>query len=208
MNMQISLYQQEQYDAISLIRQHLDTLSRKQIETLREMSYDYLMFRQQVDVFIDTYFSSVCTHNCFQNHLSICCTREGIITFFADAVINALVSSPDEQSCLLSVLKTPDNRLKCIYLSSNGCLWRIKPIVCQMFLCDDVKHKVFQKYPLAQAEWDSLKMQEKSFTWPDRPVLFDSLEDIFIAAGYTSSLMHLHLSPGLLRIKKLSGLYS
>ena len=48
--------------------------------------------------------------------------------------------------------------------------------------------------------------QEKSFKWPDRPVLFDDLEKLFLDLGCHSTLMHLNLSPGLLRIKKRAGL--
>ena len=41
-------------------------------------------------------------------------------------------------------------------------------------------------------------------TWPDRPVLFDELEKLFIKEGYDSPLMYCHKSPGLLRLKSKS----
>jgi len=50
--------------------------------------------------------------------------------------------------------------------------------------------------------WQKLQRQEKSFTKPDRPVLFDDLERFFIERGYESPLMFFHHSPGLLRLKK------
>ncbi|MGD2030721.1 MAG: hypothetical protein PVG86_12380, partial [Desulfobacterales bacterium] len=50
--------------------------------------------------------------------------------------------------------------------------------------------------------WNELKQRKKIYTWPDRPVLFDDLERYFMNAGYSSPLMYLHNSPGLLRIKK------
>jgi hypothetical protein len=49
-----------------------------------------------------------------------------------------------------------------------------------------------------------LKQREKHFRWPDRPVLFDDLEKYFMAAGYSSPLMYLNNSPGLLRVKELA----
>ena len=57
--------------------------------------------------------------------------------------------------------------------------------------------------------WDvnqSLREQEKAFKWPDRSVLFDDLEKVFLDLGYRSTLMHLNLSPGLLKVKKMAGL--
>jgi hypothetical protein len=46
----------------------------------------------------------------------------------------------------------------------------------------------------------------KSFRWPDRPVLFDQLEQVFMAVGCRSPLMYINTSPGLLRIKQKAGL--
>jgi hypothetical protein len=48
------------------------------------------------------------------------------------------------------------------------------------------------------------KQREKHYRWPDRPVLFDDLEKYFMAAGYSSPLMYLNNSPGLLRVKELA----
>jgi hypothetical protein len=204
--MQISPYQQEQIEAISLVAMHLDSLPPDRIKTLKSATLEYLLFREDVDAFLNTYFSSTCTKKCFENNLSACCSREGIIAFFADIVINALFSTPGERKHLLAVLQKPNTGLKCIYLGPEGCLWRIKPIVCQMFLCDTAKENVFSEHPLAESAWNVLKNREKQFTWPDQKVLFDFLEDVFIDAGYSSSLMYLHNSPGLLLVKKRAGL--
>lgn len=75
-----------------------------------------------------------------------------------------------------------------------------------MFLCESVMKDVFEKFPEAALKWRQLKKQEKLFKWPDRPVLFDHLEEVFLTAGYRSSLMYFHNSPGLLRIKQQAGL--
>jgi hypothetical protein len=75
-----------------------------------------------------------------------------------------------------------------------------------MFLCDRAMSAVLQIDPEAEKAWASLRRQEKSFKWPDRAVLFDYLEKAFLDMGFQSTLMHLNLSPGLLRIKKKAGL--
>ncbi len=204
--MQISPYQQEQSEAISLVATHLDSLPPDRVENLESATREYLLFREDADAFLNTYFASTCTKKCFESSLSACCSREGIIAFFADIVINALFSTPGERKRLLAVLQKPNTGLKCIYLGPEGCLWRIKPIVCQMFLCDAAKERVFSEHPLAESAWNILKNREKQFTWPDQKVLFDYLEDVFIDAGYSSSLMYLHNSPGLLLVKKRAGL--
>ena len=51
---------------------------------------------------------------------------------------------------------------------------------------------------------DALAQERKRFTWPDRPVLFDDLEQYFMDAGCTSPHMYLHNSPGLLRVKQMA----
>jgi hypothetical protein len=204
--MLISPYQQEQHEAILMASTHIDMLSPDQIEALKTASSEYLMFRDDVDAFLNTYFAAICTQKCFQNSLSACCSREGIVTFFADIVINALFSTLDEQKFLLTVLQKPNIGPKCVYLGPRGCLWRIKPIVCQMFLCDAAMIRIFPDNPTAESAWNVLKNREKQFTWPDKKVLFDDMETFFINAGRTSSLMYLHNSPGLLLVKKRAGL--
>ncbi len=72
----------------------------------------------------------------------------------------------------------------------------------EMFLCDSSMAQVFDHRPKARQKWETFLDEKKRFTWPDQPVLFDQLESYFIDAGYTSPLMYLHNSPGLLRVKQ------
>ena len=202
----MSAYQFEQLETLSQVRLHLKALSRGEKEKLRALTADYLEFRLRADRFLEAYFGSVCDRSCYQSRLSACCSREGIITFFADVVINLLFSEENERDALADALRSEPSGFKCVYLGPHGCRWKIKPIVCQMFLCEPAKAKVFSKHPEAEAEWTELERQRKSFTWPDRPVLFDLLEKYFIAMGCSSALMYLHQSPGLLRVKNKAGL--
>ena len=202
----MSDYQSEQLESLSQASQHLKTLSCDEKEKLRRLIGEYIEFRRRVDLFLEAYFSFVCDRTCYRSQLSACCTREGIITFFADVVINLLLSGEAEIDALAHALRTENAGFKCVYLGVDGCLWRVKPIVCQMFLCDPTKAQVFSEHPEAELEWRELERQRKLFTWPDRPVLFDMLEAYFMAAGCLSPLMYLHTSPGLLRVKKKAGL--
>lgn len=199
-------YQFEQLEALSLVRMHLKVQPRGERDKLRQSAADYLEFRRRVDRFLETYFGSVCDQTCYQSRLSACCSREGIITFFADVVINQLFSAEAEIDGLANALREDTSGFKCVYLGPAGCRWRIKPIVCQMFLCEPAKAKVFRQHPPAESEWLELERQRKKFTWPDRPVLFDVLEKYFIAMGCSSPLMYMHQSPGLLRVKQKAGI--
>ena len=200
----MSEYNREQSEAIVLVRRHLKALSPSELARQKTRIRNYLGFRKEVDRFLQHYFSQICTQKCYQDHYSACCSREGITTFFADVVINVLMSSDKEIDRLLQVLSLPNLGMKCVYLGKRGCLWRIKPTVCEMFLCEHARKTVFDKDPLVLKEWQRLKRREKRYTWPDRPVLFDDLETCFIRAGYSSSLMYFHNSPGLLRVKALA----
>lgn len=195
-------YQKEQSETLSMVQRHIATLSALERQGLESEIADYLLFRDEVDAFLCEHFSNVCTQKCFQNKISACCSREGIITFFGDVVVNVLVSPYTEIHALMTVLQKRNRGFKCIYLGNHGCMWRIKPIVCEMFLCEQAKKEVFQEKPLAGQLWDELKQRKNRYTWPDRPVLFGVLERFFMEAGYSSSLMYLHNSPGLLRVKK------
>ena len=197
-------YQKEQYDALSMVRKHLAKISAPERLKLNNALTDYLLFRDKVNTFLTAHFAQICTQKCYQSKLSACCSREGIITFFADVVINILASEKKEVEALFAILQKPNNGFKCIYLGEQGCMWRVKPIVCEMFLCDQAIKAVFDEKPQAHEEWKSLEQERKLFTWPDRPVLFDKLESIFIDSGYNSSLMYMHNSPGLLRVKKIA----
>ena len=199
----MSSYNQEQYDALDMVRRYVAGLGEAEKAHLVGSLDDYLLFRQSVEDFLQTHFGSVCHQTCYQSRLSACCSREGIVTFFADVVINALLSTTREIDRLAKALKGPGGvSAKCVYLGRNGCLWRLKPVVCALFLCDRAENEVFREQPALRRQWDAFREHKKRYTWPDRPVLFDNLEAIFIAEGYTSPLMYLHNSPGLIRVKQ------
>ena len=185
-----------------MVRRYLAQISEAERKTLKECLADYLTFRDTVDAFQVNYFRDICNRKCYQSKLSACCSRDGIIIFFADVIINALMAGPAALERLQDVLTHPHEGFKCVFLEHEGCLWRIKPIVCEMFLCDATEKAVLKENPVARKRWDALGRQKKDYTWPDRPVLFDTLEQICIDAGYTSPLMFLHNSPGLLRVKR------
>ena len=199
-----SPYNKEQLDAIKIIREHLDACQNFEIESLKARLKTYLAFRRQTAEFQDRHMSEICNHNCFTSWTSACCGREGIMTFFADVVINILLSSKEEIETLTQTLISDIGGTKCVYLSNEkGCLWHLKPIVCEMFLCDQAKKTVLETDDQLKLEWEKLRKKEKDFTWPDKPVLFDEIEEIFINAGLDSPLMYFHKSPGLLRVKKI-----
>jgi hypothetical protein len=167
----------------------------------------YLAFRDKVAAFQSLHFGALCTAACFQSRLSACCTRDGILTFFADHVVNALVSEPRELDELLDALaRGGDDGAKCVYLGPDGCRWRLRPLICAMFLCEQASDRVFPRDPVLGSAWEDLSRHALAFRWPDRPVLFDLLEKRFIDRGVDSPLMHLHKSPGLLRLKRRAGL--
>lgn len=200
----MSEYNQEQTEAIIMVREHLQTQTGPTLSRLRKEIKNYLAFRKDVDRFLKGHFSDICTEFCYRSDLSACCSREGIITFFADAVINVLVSGEDEIDTLLQVLHAPNQSLKCVYLGEKGCLWKVKPIVCELFLCKHARESVFGKDTRLKEAWERLERRAKRYTWPNRPVLFDNLEAYFKHRGYVSSLMYCHNSPGLLRVKALA----
>jgi len=200
----MNTYQKEQLESINLIRDYLTECSGIERNKLFSMIKDYLCFRNDTSAFLCTYFGDICTKNCYENQLSACCSKDGILTFFADHLINALVSEISDIDAIVAAVQNSANNFKCIYLGKNGCVWKIKPIVCEMFICTNAKNEVFKKNPGCKNIWADLETRKKLYTWPDRPVLFDALEQHFINAGFKSSLMYMHNSPGLLRIKQKS----
>jgi hypothetical protein len=197
-------YHREQLEAIKIATDYLGMLSSEELSHLRRRVAKYMGFRRHVNDFLRSHFSQICTHRCYQNRHSACCSREGITTFFADVVINVLKSSDQEIEQLLGVLNASNLGMKCVYLGQKGCIWQVKPIVCEMFLCEPARKMVFHKSPRALREWERIRRREKRYTWPTRPVLFDDLEASFIQKGYSSSLMYFHNSPGLMRVKALA----
>jgi len=203
-------YNREQFDALRIVRKHLASLSREDLGSLRRRIGEYLSFRDELEKFLAGRFGKICTESCFRSRRSACCTREGIIVFFADVVVNALASSAPQLDAVEQVLEDGhcgrDQGFKCVFLTQRGCQWQVSPIVCAMFLCDPAKETVFGQDPEAARQWAVFESRRKAFTWPDKPVLFDDLETVFMGAGCRSPLMHLHFSPGLRMVKKKAGL--
>ena len=202
----LSPYNQQQKEALLMVRQHLFGLPLSQLHRLKQRIRSYLGFREAVASFQKMHFADLCSEKCFTSYTSACCGREGIITFFADVVVNVLLSTQEEIDVLLDILDTDTGGLNCVYLNNTGCLWRAKPIVCEMFLCEHAKNLVLDNNKALKSQWETFRQRERRYTWPTRPVLFDELEDCFIDAGFDSPLMYLHRSPGLLRLKARHGL--
>lgn len=202
-----SAYNLEQRRAWEMISRHL---ARAEGYGLRleilDRTRPYLAFRKELAAFQDARFKDFCTAACFNDSTSACCSREGIVTFFADAAINAVASTPEQIQLLLHTLANPRSDGRCVYLSNTGCLWQVSPVVCAMFVCDRLEREVLAPNPDLQKTWDDFQAKRKFFTWPDRPVLFDWLEEKFIGEGLDSPLMYLHKSPGLLKIKAKAGI--
>ena len=197
-----SEYNRDQLEAIRMVRDHLKDLPSKEIRGLTKMIEPYLQFRTAVADFHKRHLSGICTDKCFTDKTSACCGREGIATFFADVVINILSSPPEKLDIIEQLLLDDGGGFKCVYLTHKGCLWKMKPVVCEMFLCEHAKNCLAEENDSLLNEWKSLREREKDFTWPDRRVLFDELEEFFIHEGYDSPLMYFHKSPGLLKVKK------
>jgi len=195
-------YQAEQFETLRMIRRHLSGMSTAKIDHLRAKTGDYLAYRRRMAQFLSAHFQDICTRECFSSRRSACCAKDSIITFFADVLINALLSTPEALDRLERRLQTPNQGHRCVYLGPAGCLWHLKPIVCETFLCETATQTAFEGNPGLEKAWQDLKARKKEFTWPDRPVLFDTLEHLFLRAGCISTLMYCHNSPGLLRIKK------
>ena len=107
-------YQKEQAETLSKVQRHFTTLSARERQELESEVSDYLSFRDEVDAFLCEHFSNICTIKCYQNKVSACCSREGIITFFGDLVVNVLVSTHTEINALMMVLQKRNRGFKCI----------------------------------------------------------------------------------------------
>lgn len=195
-------YQSEQRETLRRVRNALNEMSPVETADLRRVVEPYLAFRRETADFLSRRFGEICTRRCYESGTSACCAKDSIIVFFADVAINALVAPPERLDEMERVLMAPNRTGKCVFLKPDGCRWTVKPIVCEMFLCDAALARVFAEAPDAAGEWEALEVRRKSFTWPDRPVLFDDLERRFLENGLRSSLMHLNFSPGMLRLKR------
>jgi hypothetical protein len=199
----MNAYQTEQLEALTMIRRRIESMGAEGREMLLAEIKDYLMFRDQVEKFLEAHFADTCTQKCYESRLSACCSKDGIITFFADMVVNMLVSNPVERDLMEHAVSHPKFDYKCIYLSEAGCVWKIKPVVCEFFLCDSAEQNAFENHPEVLSRWKELESAKKTFTWPDHPVLFEALEKFFLDKGCDSPLMYLHKSPGLIRIRRV-----
>ncbi len=198
----MNAYQKEQLEALQMIRRYLNQLPDSENKSLKAEIADYLEFRSCIANFLETRFKDICTEKCYHSRLSACCSKDGIIAFFADVVINALTAENNDLDRLEQAIEHPANDFKCIFLSETGCLWQVKPIVCEMFVCDEAENRAFENDPEAAKQWETYREIKKNYTWPDQPVLFEKLESFFMAKGCSSTLMYIHNSPGLLRIKQ------
>ncbi len=201
--MAVSEYNRDQLTALIQTRDFFRDQTPPGKEEMRKMIQPYLDFRAEVAEFQNKYLSDICTIKCFQDMQSACCNKEGIATFFADFIINILYSEETDLDMMEEQLLRGAAGNKCVYLMNKGCLWRHKPIVCEMFLCDHAKKSLGEKGASYMSKWDQLRKEEKKYTWPDKPVLFDELEEMFIAEGIENPLMYFHKSPGLMRIKSM-----
>lgn len=183
----------------------IDTIFRDlpagEIAQLRAQISAYVDFRQALERFHFQYFESTCQKSCFETGLSACCSFESIIVFFADQVINYLNSEPEEIAVIFRVLERPNTSGKCVFLGNEGCIWRVRPVSCATFFCDQAKKKVFAEHPETESSLKDFQKQEEEFTWPVKPVLFDEIEKYFINLGVESPHLYFHKSPGLLQLK-------
>ena len=206
--MGFSDYNRDQLVSFRAIKTILENLPTAEQTRLKSQISPYLDFRKAVESFYGQYFESLCRESCFETGLSACCGFESIIIFFADQLINCLISSPEQITNILTTLEQPNRSNNCVFLGESGCIWQVRPIACAMFFCDQAKTRVFEQHPEAQAVWQRIQEQEKDYTWPTKPVLFDDIERYFIELGVDSPSLYFHKSPGLLRLKAKSGVNS
>jgi hypothetical protein len=198
-------YHREQIEAFSIVAGHLDGLSPAGRAALLRDCGGYLDFRRRAARFLEEHVDGFCRRRCYASRLSACCSREGIVVFFGDVVVNVLLSDAGQTAGMIELLERENTGTRCVYLGPRGCRWQLKPIVCQMFLCDAARRAAFENRPQAAGEWAALEAERRAFTWPDRPVLFEALEAAFIEAGRRSALMYLHTSPGMRRVRRNAG---
>ncbi|MCK8601933.1 hypothetical protein [Desulfoferrobacter suflitae] len=204
--MSFSGYNHDQLISYNAISTTLEKLPAEQIAGLKKRIAPYLEFRARVEEFYQHYFRNICEQSCFATHISACCGFESIIIFFADQVINCIMSNPDQLTGIVEILEKPNRSNHCVFLGKSGCIWQVRPITCAMFLCDPAKQTLFARSPEAEPVWRELQQWEKDFTWPVNPVLFDELERYFMDLGVDVPSLYFHKSPGLLRLKARAGI--
>lgn len=201
-------YQEEQLEALIQVREQLMRMDPSTRNRLKNEIQPYLDFRLRLEDFLRDHLGKYCSQACFKSQTSACCSKDGIITFWADVVINAVCCDEKDFVTLEAAIAKPVHQNKCIYLGDKGCLWKVRPLVCAMFVCEKVQMEVINRNAVLKESWEMHLKYAKSFRWPDKPVLFDRLETIFMDLGCQSPLMYINNSPGLLRIKQKAGLIS
>lgn len=202
---QVSEYNRDQGITFKAVNEALQRIGSTGVEKLKESVGPYLAFRRELEEFQAGFMEAFCRKSCFETGISGCCGFESIITFFADHAISFLLSEPREKELILGALEQPNRTKKCVYLARSGCIWKIRPIACAMFLCGKLKSGYIECDHKAKSVWTQFQDREKEFTWPTKPVLFDDLETYFMGLGVRSPHMHFHQSPGLIRLKARSG---
>jgi hypothetical protein len=203
----MSDYNQDQLTTLRAVLGAISKLRESERDAIRNSIQPYLRFREAVDRFFAEHFLPSCRKQCFDTGISGCCGFESIITFFSDHAVNLLFSGEAQITRLVEVLTRPNLGGKCVYLGPSGCLWSVRPVSCAMFLCGQVKSAVFDDSSGCREHWDRLQAEEKAFTWPDKPVLFDTLEARLMELGAESPHLYFHRSPGLLSVKEKAGLW-
>jgi hypothetical protein len=202
-----SSYQVEQLEALCLVRMHLNPCRAPSAIGCGRRSPTTWPFGAAWMTSCTANFGGVCSTTCYRSRLSACCSREGDCDLFRrrghqPAALRAS-ARPTSSSGASGRKHRPEVRLP-----RAGRL----PVARQTDRVPDVpvrsgQGESFRRSPRTASEWADFEQERKLFTWPDRPVLFDLLEAYFISAGCSSSLMYLHQSPGLLRVKRQAGLY-
>ncbi len=202
----ISTYQAEHLETLQAVRRRLPLFCAKMPARIKEDLVGYKTYRHSVDEFLRENFQETCQTLCFTSNKSSCCSKEGILVFFADIVINVLNSSESQLDTLETALKSSNQGSKCIYLNPDGCMWKIRPLVCALFLCETAEKAVLAPNRDLEDQWAQFREKQRRFRWPDRAVLFDTLEKAFRRLAVDVPLMYFHNSPGLLNIKRKAGL--
>jgi hypothetical protein len=202
----MNTYQKEQLHALGQIQDRLGCMDGRMRDGLNALIQPYLDFRDELQRYLTTHLGEYCTRACFSSQSSACCSKDGIITFWADHVINACCWDEGAFGRLASAIQSPRYTGKCIYLGLDGCLWKLTPLVCATFVCDRAHAAVLHPHPALGRLWEQYRRQAKAFRWPDRPVLFDQLEEMFMDLGCQSPLMYINSSPGLRQVKIKAGL--
>ena len=124
--MEPATYNQQHLEAFRMVRRHLKGMTNSQMDRLRRQIDAYLTFRRDVSTFQDLHFSKICIDKCFTSKESACCGREGIAAFFADVVINALLSTDAEIDCIIQNLLEDKGDPNCVYLTQKD--WNLEKV--------------------------------------------------------------------------------